>query len=60
MLRIFSRRFSIAFFVKATTSTLNPALPAAFAERYGEIKVGRIRGGIRVAGQTLQAPLEPE
>ena len=35
-------------------------LPAAFAERYGEIKVGRIRGGIRVAGQTLQAPLEPE
>jgi hypothetical protein len=33
-------------------------LPAAFAERYGEIAVGKIRGGIRVPGQTLQAPLE--
>ncbi len=33
-------------------------LPAAFEERYGEIEVGKIRGGIRVPGQTLQAPLE--
>jgi len=33
-------------------------LPAGFAERYGEIEVGKIRGGIRVPGQTLQAPLE--
>ena len=35
-------------------------LPPAFAERYGEIEVGKIRGGIRVPGQTLQAPLEAE
>jgi hypothetical protein len=35
-------------------------LPSAFAERYGEIAVGRIRGGIRVPGQVLQAPLEAQ
>ncbi len=35
-------------------------LPAAFAERYGEIEAGTIRGGVRVPGQTYQAPLEAE
>ena len=35
-------------------------LPAVFAERYGEIEVGKIRGGIRVPGQILHAPLEAE
>ena len=35
-------------------------LPSAFAARYGEIEVGKIRGGVRVPGQTLQAPLEAE
>ncbi|MEO1970708.1 MAG: TauD/TfdA family dioxygenase [Pirellulaceae bacterium] len=35
-------------------------LPIAFAERYGEIEVGKIRGGVRVPGQTLLAPLEAE
>lgn len=35
-------------------------LPPAFAERFGEIEVGKIRGGIRVPGMTLEAPLEAE
>jgi hypothetical protein len=35
-------------------------LPSAFAERYGEIEVGKLRGGVRVPGQTLLAPLEAE
>ncbi|MEQ8785794.1 MAG: TauD/TfdA family dioxygenase [Pirellulaceae bacterium] len=35
-------------------------LPSSLAERYGEIEVGKIRGGIRVPGQTLSAPLEAE
>jgi Taurine catabolism dioxygenase TauD, TfdA family len=35
-------------------------LPPAFAERYGEIRRGRRRGGIVVPGQTLSAPLEAE
>ena len=35
-------------------------LPAAFAERYGDIAVGTRRGGIKVPGQTLSAPLEAE
>ncbi|HIE95466.1 MAG: TauD/TfdA family dioxygenase [Pirellulaceae bacterium] len=35
-------------------------LPAVFAERYGEVDVGKIRGGVRVPGQTLQAPLDAE
>ena len=35
-------------------------LPAPFAERYGEIEVGQVRGGVRVPGQTLQAPLNAE
>ncbi|MEO2017098.1 MAG: TauD/TfdA family dioxygenase [Fuerstiella sp.] len=35
-------------------------LPAVFAERYGETEVGKIRGGVRVPGQTLQAPLDAE
>ena len=35
-------------------------LPAALAARYGEVTVGKIRGGIRVPGQTLSAPLEAE
>ena len=35
-------------------------LPAAFAERFGDIEVGKIRGGVRVSGQTLHAPLEAE
>lgn len=35
-------------------------LPAAFAERYGEIEVGTIRGGIHVPGQKLTAPLDAE
>ena len=35
-------------------------LPPAFAERYGEIRVGRRRGGIVVPGATLTAPLEAE
>jgi hypothetical protein len=35
-------------------------LPAALAARYGEVTVGKIRGGIRVPGQTLRAPLEAE
>ncbi len=36
------------------------ALPPAFAERYGEIRLGRRRGGIVVPGQTLSAPLDAE
>lgn len=32
-------------------------LPPVFAERYGEIEVGKIRGGVRVPGQSLHAPL---
>ena len=35
-------------------------LPPPFAERYGEIEVGRVRGGVRVPGQTLHAPLDAE
>jgi len=35
-------------------------LPAALAARYGEVTVGKVRGGIRVPGQTLRAPLEAE
>ena len=35
-------------------------LPAALAARYGEVTVGKVRGGIRVPGQTLSAPLEAE
>ncbi len=35
-------------------------LPPGFAERYGEIAVGRVRGGIRVPGARLVAPLEAE
>jgi hypothetical protein len=33
-------------------------LPPCFAERYGEIAVGKIRGGIIVPGTTLSAPLD--
>ncbi|HKY95283.1 MAG TPA: TauD/TfdA family dioxygenase [Kiloniellales bacterium] len=33
-------------------------LPPIFAERYGEIRVGRRRGGIQVPGQALVAPLD--
>lgn len=35
-------------------------LPPAMAERFGNIEAGTARGGIRVPGQTLRAPLEPE
>lgn len=35
-------------------------LPPAFAERYGEIRRGRRRGGIVVPGQVLSAPLDAE
>jgi hypothetical protein len=35
-------------------------LPRVFAERYGETEVGKIRGGVRVPGQTLHAPLDAE
>jgi hypothetical protein len=35
-------------------------LPPAFAERYGEIRLGRRRGGIVVPGQIPSAPLEAE
>lgn len=35
-------------------------LPPVFAERYGEVAVGSRRGGIRVPGATLSAPLEAE
>jgi hypothetical protein len=35
-------------------------LPQVFAERYGEIAVGRRRGGITVPGQMLTVPLEAE
>lgn len=35
-------------------------LPPAFAERYGEVRRGRRRGGIVVPGQTLSAPLDVE
>ena len=34
-------------------------LPPKFEERYGEIVPGQPRGGIRVSGAELQAPLEP-
>ncbi|MBT7612220.1 MAG: TauD/TfdA family dioxygenase [Rhodospirillaceae bacterium] len=34
-------------------------LPHWFAERYGSIARGTVRGGIRVDGQSLTAPLEP-
>eukprot|EP00959_Pyramimonas_sp_CCMP1952_P468688 9493646-Pyramimonas_sp.AAC.2 len=33
-------------------------LPPQFAERYGNIERGTLRGGIRVPGQKLVAPLE--
>ena len=33
-------------------------LPPSFADRYGSIKVGTVRGGIVVAGMTLCAPTE--
>ncbi len=35
------------------------SLPADFEARYGKIEPGQPRGGIRVPGATLQAPLEP-
>ena len=35
------------------------SLPADFEARYGTIEPGQPRGGIRVPGATLQAPLEP-
>ena len=35
------------------------SLPADFEARYGKIDQGQSRGGIRVPGATLQAPLEP-
>lgn len=35
-------------------------LPPIFAERYGDITLGTRRGGIKVPGQTLCAPLEAE
>ena len=35
-------------------------LPPVFAERYGEIRVGRRRGGIIVPGAKPTVPLEPE
>jgi hypothetical protein len=34
-------------------------LPEAFAERYGTVEPGRLRGGIRTPGQVPVAPLEP-
>ena len=34
-------------------------LPMAFEERYGPITPGMIRGGIRVSGAVLNAPIEP-
>ena len=33
-------------------------LPPSFAERYGSIEVGAVRGGIVVSGMTLCAPSE--
>jgi hypothetical protein len=35
-------------------------LPPVYAERYGEIRVGRRRGGIMVPGMEFTAPLEAE
>lgn len=35
-------------------------LPPVIAERFGSIEQGTARGGIRVPGQTLKAPLQPE
>ena len=35
-------------------------LPLGFEERFGDIEPGTARGGIRVPGQTLSAPLEPD
>ena len=35
------------------------SLPVDFEARYGKIEPGQPRGGIRVPGATLQAPLEP-
>ena len=35
-------------------------LPPVMAERFGTIEAGTARGGIRVPGQVLSAPLEPE
>jgi len=35
-------------------------LPPVFAERYGEVRVGKKRGGILVPGAELVAPLEAE
>ena len=34
-------------------------LPPAFEERYGLLRAGQVRGGIRVDGATPHAPLEP-
>lgn len=34
-------------------------LPPVFAERYGTVEVGEVRGGIVVPGTDLHAPLEP-
>ena len=39
---------------------LEALIDAVFAERYGEIEVGKRRGGIRVPGAALTAPLEAE
>ncbi len=33
-------------------------MPEVFAQRWGSVEIGN-RGGIRVAGATLHAPLEP-
>jgi hypothetical protein len=35
-------------------------LAPVIAERFGSIEQGTARGGIRVPGQILQAPLQPE
>ena len=38
---------------------LEALIDAVFAERYGEIEVGKRRGGIRVPGAALTAPWRP-
>ena len=43
----------------ATTGDDAWSLPDAFVERYGDVDVGKVRGGIRCPGATPYAPLTP-
>ena len=47
--------------IRLWLSAHNPRpLPSVFEERYGPIRTGQPRGGIRVSGTTPQTPLDAE